>query len=203
MKKLMIAFSLIALTACNSAGSGQTTQPDLADPASPIIDPDPGQPVDPGTPATPPGAVTENVTIDVYSLSRTAAPINGYSFKTYTAIGYCAEIDAKVYCWDDGEKTIDFVDNHFEYKSVNSYFEITQNVLHANTSCSGGCTIDPLDAPTYIDSTLEMIMAANAIDQVFNTGAVAHVACVRTVNEPASADIIDCQGYAVTLERAQ
>lgn len=197
---LLILVSALFLTACaGSGGKGAgsdatvvtppvtTTPPVTVAPVTP--DPTTALPSDPSIPVSP--VVTNNIPLTYYKLSRTEAPIGGWSAKTYTATGSCVTYLTKDYCWDDGVKNVvipgvgTFTYNYWEFQGDNSSWG----------PCHGACTNSLMASPRYISPTLRTNITAAKINAVFSTGASKNVTCTE------SSGLLNCVDFVITLNQ--
>lgn len=186
MKNLFIALLALSMVACKGGSGGAASTdnaklPNVEDPSNPA---DPVDPVDPGS---------EQVTITTYSLAFTEAPVNGWPTKTYTAIGTCAQYEAKTYCWDDGLQVIDFTSGGFRYGPYNySFFRLMEsNGSPAN--CHGACTNDLLEIPTLIEGDVEAAISIARVTNVLANGTPEQATCTKTD------DLLDCGDFSIQM----
>lgn len=165
--------AVIALAACESGTSASDTPVEVTTPTVDIIDPI-GVVPDPA-----PGDVTVSVTY--YRLSRTEAPVSGWSTKTYTASGYCTQIATQTYCWDDGLKTLvawtDLHNNHYG-PFYYDYWEL-QNSSGVPHTCHGACANDYMSSPVLVDSSMASALPAQNVSAVFASGVPTTVTCTK------------------------
>lgn len=164
MNHLLTTLMAICLTACGSAGGGgaQLAQ----DPAF----------VGGTTGGTGGGATTQDVTL--HQKSFTEAPVTGWSTKTYTSNGYCAEVNGKTFCWDDGVKTLQWTSGGFTFGPLTySYFGVMSNPVNGSPlSCHGGCSGDYVFTPTIPDVGLNNVIGTAVSDLIAN-GAQSTITC--------------------------
>lgn len=169
-KTILLASLLIGLTACNEGGGGSSTTTAKTAPVNSFLPDDPNQVQDPSTP--------QPKTVTYYALSRTEAPINGWPTKTYTATGYCAEIDGFTFCWSDGLKTLQWTSNNFTYGPHRyNYFELSSNGANAQT-CHGGCQDDFMAAPKFVSNVLLQVLNPAKVQDVFDHGTPGTLNCM-------------------------
>lgn len=193
MKRLFLALALLSLTACKGGGSTIESSeiPDLAPPVADQPDDPPADPQDPGN-TDPTPAQPQSVVVTYYTLSKTVAPMGSWPTKTYTAMGACAEINSKVFCWDDGVKTLTWVSGGTTYGPYYyTYFGLKQNGAGFSI-CSGGCATDFMEEPTLINVSLDANIGTQ-VDQIFMNGAMNQANCTQTDN------VIDCGEYQFDL----
>lgn len=169
MKTTMIIFlllSLMSLTACNEGGGSgeQSAAPKTATPA-PTLTPVPSEPTD------------ETVMVTYYSLSRTEAPVAGWTQKTYTATGYCTEIQEKTFCWSDGLKILQWVDNNVQYGPLKYNFWGLSTSNNKPQTCDGGCADDYMQSPKLITAQLLQLIPAEDIQYMFDHGTQNQMSC--------------------------
>jgi len=198
MKQLITIALALALAACNQGGgsspaTGTTTLPiDVVQPGPET----PEEPADPGAPGPGPQVPgqpdPEQVThfLRVYSLSKTEAPVNGWSFKTYTATGSCATHEGKTYCWDDGVKTITIpVIAPLTY----TYFGVMPGGGIGFQNCHGGCVGDYMTTPRVIDGALAATITTATVNQIFSQGSTTDLDCVE------SAGVLNCGSVSIQV----
>lgn len=179
MKKILMVLSLsVLMVACEEGGGGSAVPVariiPVLDPTSPNVT----LPLDPGQ--------TRNTSVTVYSLSKTEAPVNGWSAKTYTATGYCFTYMTKTYCADDGIKTIDFTVNNFRYGPYTyTFWGVDQN----NGPCYGGCASDGLTTPKETTVAVDQTI----VSQIFSSG------LSQTINCQESDTNLDCGAFSITF----
>lgn len=169
MTILSLAWIAYACSGCNGSAGGSSTQAAPVGDVAPIVDPAPGD----GNRSAPTGPVT----VTYYALSRTEAPINGWPSKTYTATGYCAEIEGMTFCWSDGLKTLQWTSNNFQYGPHRyNYFGLSTSNGNPQT-CHGGCTDDYLQAPALVTNQLLNVLDAQMVQDVFDHGTEQTMTC--------------------------
>lgn len=204
MKTLLLILSALYLTACAGSGSGgasvQTKVDDI--PADLVV-----PPVDPSAP------VLATPSLTYYKLSKTIAPVNGWTNKTVTLTASCIVYTGKTYCWDDGVKTIaSWVYNNHTYGPYTyTYFGLAQRTNGGTTICFGGCSSDFMPAPRVISTTLQTnigsaatgsnpgggnISGASVINEVFTSGAALNVNCSEQDGQ------LNCVDFIVNLNQA-
>lgn len=170
-KLLLLTFSLLVLSACNDTGG-----------SSPAAK---SAPVNSFLPEDPEGDdgsdIPEARTVTYYALSRTEAPINGWPLKTYTATGYCAEIDAQTFCWSDGNKTLQWTSNNVIYGPHRyNYWGLSSNINGTPQTCHGGCADDYMAAPVFVTNLLLQTLPAAEVQEVFDHGIAGTLNCTLT-----------------------
>lgn len=122
------------------------------------------------------GATTQNVTM--FQKSFTEAPVSGWPLKTYTSNGYCAQVNTKTYCWDDGVKTMQWTSSSVTYGPFTySYFGVMPNPVNGSPmSCHGGCSGDYVFTPVIPDIGLTNVVGT-AIGDMLAHGAQSTVSC--------------------------
>lgn len=171
MKNLvLIAIILVAFSMCNvgcvEGGGGSSAKSAPTNEIAPPADPSPGLTPGPNT-----------VSVTYYRLSRTEAPVNGWPNKTYTATGYCAEIQGATFCWSDGLKTLQWVSNNFQYGPLTyNYFGLSTSNGNPQT-CHGGCADDYMDSPVLVTNQLLNVLSAQDVQNVFDHGTPGSLNC--------------------------
>lgn len=122
------------------------------------------------------GATAQNVTL--FQKSFTEAPVSGWPLKTYTSKGYCAQVNAKTYCWDDGVKMMQWTSSSVTYGPFTySYFGVMPNPVNGSPmSCHGGCSGDYVFTPVIPDIGLTNVVGT-AIGDMLAHGAQSTVSC--------------------------
>ena len=197
---LILILAACMTAGCSGGGGGGGSAAATASPqliADPAVTPTP-IPTPAPTPApTPDPSQGSTVTITTYALATTKAPVSGWSTKTYTATGTCMTYLAKTYCWDDGVKTLAWVDiaNHNYGPYTYTYWGLQNNPAQAGSyeTCSGGCVSDYMSNPQYVDSNLGTNLTAAAINNVFSHGISSQVNCTE------SAGVLTCGSLVITL----
>ena len=179
--RIIFLFSLLlTLAACNGgdSGGGQAASPKSTPVPGSTLTPEPEQPA------------VEDVTVTYYSLSRTEAPIAGWTQKTYTATGYCAEIQEKTFCWSDGLKTLTWVSNNITFGPYRAnYFMIATSNGKPNP-CDGGCSDDYMQNPREITTYLLQYIAQEKIQEVFDYGTENQMSCILTQGTMTCGDLV-------------
>jgi len=166
--KILLFALLLGLTACNETGSGSSAK---SLPVATIL------PDEDGGTTLPDNSVPQALSVTYYALSRTEAPINGWPTKTYTATGYCAEIQGYTFCWSDGLKTLQWTVNNFTYGPHRyNYFELSSNGANAQT-CHGGCQDDFMASPKFVSNLLLQVLDPNKVQDVFDHGTPSTMNC--------------------------
>lgn len=181
LKKIALVALTLGLVACEAPKDGGVAA-DSA-PAKPSVQVDGG--ASGGDSSSSGGGQTQSSTVSItyHSLTKTFAPVNGFSFKTIQMTGSCVIFSAKTYCWDDGLKTIQFSsggNNYGPYKY--SYWGLGAN----HGPCWGGCTSDSMTEGSYVDGSLQANLnssqanTGNSVNEVFNLGTTTQVDCDET-----------------------
>jgi hypothetical protein len=133
--------------------------------------------------ATPTATPTLSLTyVTYYAKSHTVTPNGGQPTKHYTATGYCAVVNAKTFCWDDGIHTIDYPG----FPPVTGYY------TYWGLACNGTCTTDVASSPVQTDLTFtNQIMTGVSISGVLG-GAPTTVACSDD-----GAGTLDCGSFII------
>lgn len=173
--KTMIVLMAVMMVGCGKGGAG--------DSSSKAAD---GAPTGPNLVETP-----SAISLTYYGLSFTEAPIAGWVLKTYTATGYCAQYLGKTYCWDDGIKTLQWVDlsgNHY-----GPYTYSFWGAMAGPSSCHGACSADLMSTPQYVNSTLQTFLTTTKINNVLTGGTPTTLTCMATSTQ------VDCGSFIITL----
>lgn len=127
----------------------------------------------------------EQMTVTAYSLTRTAAPVNGWPLKTYTATGSCALINNKTFCWSDGLKILEWVSNNFHYGPLKYNYFLISTSLPSNgpQTCNGGCADDFFETPKIITTTFLNVVGSSEVQKVFNQGTPQTLNCTLENND--------------------
>ena len=146
-------------------------------------------PVDPGEEVDP----SEPISLVYYSLSRTQQPFTQWVNKTVTMTGYCTDYEGRVFCWDDGIHTIDFVNNHFRWYARNTFWAVDDD-----GTCLNQCAIDGMQSPVEIETNrfpLTVIdqYSVKKVEDVFTEGQMSQMACEK-LN-----DTITCGSIIINL----
>ena len=197
--KLIVYTALILTTAACAPGGGSST----AIPEARIVDQTPADLLAPSVPPDAPVIATPALTY--YRLSKTVAPINGWTTKTYTATASCVEYLTKTYCWDDGIKTLQWSSNNNHYGPYYyTYFGLLTKPNGTPGVCNGACTSDYMPAPRFISQAVESnigvtgggMTGAQVINAVFTQGTAVPVSCTETDG------VLNCIDFAINLNQA-
>lgn len=168
MKKTMyvfLALAIMTLAACNETGSAEKAVPAIGNISIPDAGPDQAEPD------------SEAMTVTYYSLSRSEAPVNGWINKTYTATGYCAEIQAQTFCWSDGQKVLQWVSNNVQYGPLYYNYWGLSTSNNKPQTCHGGCADDYMKAPVFVTNLLLQTLPAADVQKVFDQGTEHQMSC--------------------------
>lgn len=141
------------------------------------------------------GPVISTASVTYYAMSMTAAPVNGWITKTYTALGYCAQYLSKTYCWDDGRQTIaawTYNSSHYGPYYYN-YWGLDTHSGGGYQACSGGCLADYMSGPKYVDHSLETALTLTKVNDVLAHGTPTTVTCTVSATE------LNCGSFVVAL----
>jgi hypothetical protein len=205
--KKLILLALIPMMGCLDSGGGSSPAPtartETPAPTQPVVDPITQQPIvqPPGAPAapvvvptptpivqTPAGPTVATVAVTLYQAARTEAPVNGWPTKTYTAQATCFQYLSKIYCADDGVKTVTIPGlGPFTY----TYFGIMTSGASFGI-CSGGCTNSHFLSMRLLTSSL-MIAIGTQVNQILNSGAATQISCSD------DGATLSCPGFQVAL----
>lgn len=142
------------------------------------------------------GGGSTNIPLTYYTLSRTSAPQAGWATKTYTATGHCVVYVTKTYCWDDGVKTlawVDFSGTHYG-PFCYTYWNMSQDAV-GWSKANGGLAQDLMPTPRLISSALSTNIGAANITAMF-AGAATQVQCTE------SATAVNCGSFTIDLTQA-
>lgn len=187
MKTIFAILALALLSGCLSPDGGGTSggSPVAATPAPLVPEPEGGE-------EDPPAEVPQDpitVAVDVRTLTRTEAPINGWSTKTYTATATCARVGGKDFCWDDGVKTVVIPNiGSFTYTYWGAYLNGAGSLRFG---CYGGCPSDAMQAPRFMSSAYVTNLTQAAINEVFNMGVAAQQQCTEANG------VYTCPGFTI------
>lgn len=158
--KILSVIAALILSSCGSGGGGGATQ------ARDLVPAQPEQPIVP--PQNP------NVSVTVFKLQKTEAPVNGWVTKTYTASGSCFIYSGKTYCFDDGVKTLQWTQNNVTYGPYTyTYWSRNASLGH----CHGGCDSDYFTTPKEMTNNVVTAVGNQNINAVFNQGQSSALSC--------------------------
>lgn len=178
-------------TAKAQAADPAISQP--ADPAAATPTPTPSPTATPQPTATPVPTATP-IALTYYSLSETVNNANNTGH-SYTVVGSCVNYLTKVYCWDDGVKTIDFTVNNFRYGPYTyTYWGLMLQNGHL-ALCNGGCGVDAATSPIVMSASVIADVTQNAVNTVFNTGTSHQVSCTL------SGQLLNCIDFEIDLSQ--
>ncbi len=183
MKNLTLILSalMVTLTACNGGGGASKARTTGSETFIDVAPEMPGQPSE--TLIAAPLIQEEQITLKVYTMSKTEAPINGWINKTFTASGSCVEIEEKTFCWSDGLKVVAFNYNNFDYRAANSYFNLHIQSGNQLRVCSNACLNDYMESPKLVTTQLLQKIPAEKIQEIFNHGSISEINCSLDGND--------------------
>jgi hypothetical protein len=190
LKILGLIVLAIYFTACGGGGGGGGESSSAPTLKSPVTVVNPGAPVS-GT----------TVSVTYRKLTKTTAPVSGWITKTITMTGACLDYQTRTYCWDDGLKTLTWVNNGTTYGPYRyNYWGLM--VANPYGLCFGGCTSSLMTAPTFISAQLGNNIlnssndTGNTINQVLNTGTPVAQTCTDDNGT------LTCPDFTINLNQA-